>query len=98
VRNMLVLLAMSAAALACCSDGGGGQQHCSYESRHTACGGSGWGNWTTECYAFNLDDYKEGWTAERVCQKFSGSDSECSTTCCIYVEYRNSTVGSGGCP
>jgi hypothetical protein len=99
VRNTVLLLLLSAAALPCCGDGSSsGQQHCTYESRHSPCGGSGFGAWTTECYAFNLDDYKEGWTADRVCQKFSGSDTECSSTCCIYVEYRNSTVGGGGCP
>jgi len=26
-----------------------------------------WKEWQSEQFEFNLDDYKEGWSAERVC-------------------------------
>ncbi len=79
-------------------DGSGGTYACSYESRSSGCGGVGWSDWTAQCYQFNIDDYQEGWTPERVCNKYTGSDTECGGSCCIYVEYRNTTLKSGTCP
>jgi len=70
---------------------------CNYESRHTGCGGKTWTSWEKGCYAFNIDDYKEGWTPEKVCGKFSGSDTECGGGCCIYTEYRDNEISRGGC-
>ena len=70
---------------------------CNYESRHSGCGGKGWSEWKSECYPFNMDDYKEGWTPEKVCQKYSGSDTKCGESCCDYIEYRNNKLSGGGC-
>ncbi len=71
---------------------------CSYESRHTACGGSDWTAWEAEKYQFDIDTYLEDWTPERVCDKFTGSDTECGGSCCINVEYRNNQLSGGTCP
>jgi hypothetical protein len=71
--------------------------HCTYEHRATECGGTNWSAWETECYEFDLEDYEEGWDADRVCDKFSGSDTACGGGCCIYVEYQNNVVAEGGC-
>ena len=78
-------------------EGGGGIYCCSYESRHTGCGGTGWTDWEAKSDEFNIDDYLEGWTPERVCNKYTGSDTECSTTCCINVQHRNNQLASGAC-
>jgi len=75
----------------------GGSYSCVYESRHTGCGGKGWSEWKAECYAFNMDDYKEGWTPEKVCGKYAGSDTDCGGGCCIGIEYRNNTLSRNGC-
>jgi hypothetical protein len=69
---------------------------CTYESRSTGCGGKGWKSWKTECYEFDIEDYKEGWTPERVCNKFTGSDTHCAGGCCINSEYRNTRLSRGG--
>jgi len=87
-----------AAVLLCgCGDGSGGIYCCTYESRHTGCGGTGWEAWVSQSYEFNIDDYLEGWTPQRVCDKFSGSDTACEASCCIDIQYRNTTLSSGSC-
>ena len=72
--------------------------HCTYEVRSTGCGGKGWGPWKTECFQFDIEDYKEDWTPEKVCNQFKGSDTHCGGGCCIYVEYRNNRLSHGECP
>jgi hypothetical protein len=83
--------------LTACPGDGGSLYCCAYESRSTGCGGVGWSDWAAESFTFNIDDYIEGWTPEQVCGKFSGSDTECSATCCIDVEYRSNTLSGGAC-
>jgi hypothetical protein len=85
------------AVLSACGEEGGGIYCCTYESRHTACGGGDWTAWESEAYQFDIDDYLEDWTPERVCDKFAGSDTECSATCCINVEYQNNNLSGGEC-
>lgn len=70
---------------------------CTYESRHTGCGGKEWTIWVKDCVAFNMDDYKEGWTPEKVCEKYSGTDTNCGGGCCIEIEYRNNMISKGTC-
>jgi hypothetical protein len=70
---------------------------CIYESRHTGCGGKEWTEWGTECNAFNMDNYKEDWTPEKVCQKYSGTDTNCGGGCCIEIEYRNNQLSKSSC-
>jgi len=74
-----------------------GSYSCSYESRHTGCGGKEWSEWKAECYAFNMDDYKEGWTPEKVCGKYTGSDTNCEGGCCIDIEYMNNKLSRDRC-
>ena len=90
-----VLIVACAMVITSCSQGS--TYCCTYESRHTGCGGVGWSQWETEYYEFDIDDYKEGWTPEQVCNKFTGSDTECGGGCCIEVQYRNNRLSSGGC-
>jgi hypothetical protein len=71
---------------------------CTYESRHSACGGGDYTAWETMYYEFNIDDYLEGWSPTDVCDKFSGTDTTCSATCCVYSEDRNNALSSGSCP
>jgi len=97
---MIAVVALVAVAVVpggCGDDEGGGVYCCTWESRHTGCGGTDWTAWETEQDEFNIDDYLEGWTPERVCNKYTGSDTACSDTCCIYVEKRNNTLTSGPC-
>ena len=82
---------------ACGGGGGGGIYCCTYDSRHSACGGGSWTDWETESFEFNIDDYVEGWTPEDVCGQYDGSDLECGGSCCIYVEYDNNELTDGGC-
>jgi hypothetical protein len=98
-RFSLALLVALLVAVGCNTTGPSksGIYACTYEIRSTGCGGSGWSAWTTECYQFNIDDYVSGWTPTMVCDKFSGSDTECGGSCCINVQYRNNTVKSGKC-
>ena len=82
-----------------CGDGGGGGVYCcTYESRHSACGGGDYTPWETNYYEFNIDDYVEGWSPQDVCAKFSGTDTSCSASCCIYSEDRNNVLSNGPCP
>ncbi len=101
MKNVLIILEVCAllagVIFSACGEEGGGIYCCTYESRHTACGGGDWGAWESESYQFNIDDYLEGWTPERVCDKFTGSDTECSATCCINVEYQNNVLSDGNC-
>ena len=91
-------LLMSVASVSGCGDDeGGGIYCCSYESRHTGCGGTGWTDWESKSEQFNIDDYLEGWTPERVCNKYTGNDTECSDTCCINIQLRNNQLTSGPC-
>ncbi len=78
-----------------CSESG--SYSCTYESRRTGCGGTGWTKWETECFAFNMDDYKDEWTPEMVCEAYTGSDTKCEQSCCIYIEYRNNILSTNGC-
>jgi hypothetical protein len=93
-----VLLLTAMLTFSACGEEDGGTYCCTYESRHTGCGGVGWSDWESESYEFNIDDYVEGWTPELVCDKFTGSDTECSATCCINTEYRSNTLADGTCP
>jgi len=100
MNQLAVVLSLGVAAVTggCGGDEGGGLYCCTYESRHSACGGGNWTPWVTEHYEFNLDDYVEGWTPERVCAKFSGADTECAGGCCIDTENRNNILSGGSCP
>ena len=97
ICTLVFLWSVSLFSLAC-EDEGGGVYACNYESRYTGCGGVGWSDWETECYEFNIDDYLEDWTPERVCNKFTGTDTECGGGCCIEVQYQNTELSSGSCP
>lgn len=81
-----------------CGPSDDGIYACTYETRYSQCGGGNYSAWETECYEFNIDDYQEGWSPERVCNKYTGSDVECGGGCCIYVDYRNNHLSSGHCP
>ena len=70
---------------------------CSYESRRTGCGGKGWSTWESECFEFNMDDYKDEWTPQMVCKKYTGSDTSCGGSCCVYIEYRDNSLSTNGC-
>ena len=99
--NACIVGAVGIAALllaSACGDEAGGTYCCTFESRHSACGGGDYTTWETKYYEFDLDDYVEGWSPQRVCDKFSGNDTECSATCCIYTEARNNVVSGGSCP
>jgi hypothetical protein len=74
-----------------------GYYTCTYEERHTGCGGKGWTDWKSECINIDMDDYKEGWTPQKVCGKYSGSDTNCGGSCCIYIQYQNNRVSPGEC-
>jgi hypothetical protein len=74
-----------------------GTYGCAYESRHSGCGGKDWSAWESGCFEFSMDDYREEWTPDRICNEYSGSDTSCSSTCCIYTQYRNTKLSSGGC-
>lgn len=93
-----IALAFGALGFVACGDEGGGVYCCTYESRHTGCGGSGWTEWETSSEQFNIDDYKEGWSPEDVCDKYTGTWDECGGSCCISGEYRNNVLSSGACP
>jgi hypothetical protein len=93
----LMVLGLLSGLIASCGE----EDHiycCSYESRHSACGGGNYTSWETTDYQFDIWDYKEGWTPEDVCNKFTGSDTECGGSCCIYVEYQNNQLSAGECP
>lgn len=97
--SLLALLAFPVLPMSCGEGGeGSGEIYCcTYQSRATGCGGTGWKDWKDGSDQFNIDDYLEGWTPERVCNKYTGSDTECGGSCCINVEYRNNTLSSGTC-
>lgn len=95
---VFIVGALAAPCLTACGDDEGGVYCCTYESRHTACGGSDWTDWESEVDEFNIDNYKDDWTPQRVCDKYTGSWNECSSTCCINGEYRNNTLTRGSCP
>ncbi len=80
-------------------DGSGEDTYCCrYEVRSTGCGGKGWSDWKAELQTFNINDYKEGWTPAKVCDKYTGSTTTCGGGCCIFVEYRNNRLSQGSCP
>ena len=92
------LLGAAALCLAsACGDESGGTYCCTFESRRSACGGGDYTAWETEYYEFSLDDYLEGWDAQRVCGKFDGTDTACGGGCCIYTEDRLLSVSPGAC-
>jgi len=92
---LFVLLGLFGLAVSGCGESG--TYSCNYETRYTGCGGKGWNAWKAECYEFNLDDYKEGWTAEKVCHKFTGTATNCGGGCCIETEHRNNRLSKGTC-
>lgn len=84
----------------CIGDEGGGEAGyycCRYETRSTGCGGKGWSDWEKASESFNINDYKEGWTPEKVCDKYTGSRDTCGGGCCITVQYRNNQLSVGSC-
>ncbi|MBN2067693.1 MAG: hypothetical protein JW744_04455 [Candidatus Diapherotrites archaeon] len=91
----LVGLLVLAIALSGCTEIG--SYSCRYESRHTGCGGKDWTAWQQECVEFDMEDYVDDWTPQMVCEKYTGSGTHCSETCCIYTEYRNNVFAGGGC-
>jgi len=95
LASLVVVIGLSALG---CGDDGGGVYCCVYESRYSACGGGDYSAWETQYYEFNIDDYVEGWSPADVCDKFNGTDTTCSATCCIYSEDRNNVLSSGECP
>ncbi len=77
--------------------GESGYYCCRYESRHTGCGGKTWSSWEKLSENFDISTYKEGWTPEKVCNKYTGSTTRCDGGCCISVEYRNNRLSEGSC-
>jgi len=99
MKYALMFVTLGAALMmSSCGEDGGGVYCCTYESRHSACGGGDYTPWETNYYEFNINDYVEGWSPQDVCDKFSGTDTSCSATCCIYSEDRNNVLSSGACP
>jgi hypothetical protein len=99
MKYALILMTLVASSPAAgCGDEAGGVYCCSYESRHSACGGGDYSAWETNLYEFNIDDYLEGWSPADVCDKFGGTDTTCSATCCVHSEDRNNVLSSGSCP
>lgn len=99
IKKVLLLLSLASGLMAWgCGDESGGVYCCTFESRHSACGGGDYTPWETNYYEFNIDDYVEGWSPNDVCDKFSGTDTNCSATCCVYSEDRNNVLSSGACP
>lgn len=94
---LIGFLALIVVLSGCSESSESGSYSCTYESRHTGCGGVGWSEWKAECFAFNMDDYKEGWTPETVCGKYTGSNTNCEQSCCIDIEYRNNTLSTNAC-
>lgn len=70
---------------------------CSYEVRSTSCSGYGWSEWESRCFDFDLEEYLEGISAEDVCDTFSGSQTECASTCCIDFQYRDNQLSTQPC-
>ena len=98
MKWLLASLTVSAGlAAVACGDDAGGVYCCTYESRYSACGGGDYSDWEINYYEFNIDDYLEAWSPEKVCDKSSGTDTSCSATCCIYSEDRNNVLCSGSC-
>ena len=99
MRSALLTLLLGACVTSLgCGEDEGGVYCCTYESRYSACGGGDYSAWETKYCEFNIDDYVEGWSPADVCDKFSGTDTSCSATCCIYSEDRNNVLSSGECP
>ncbi len=99
IEALLVAMALAfAGALTGCGEGsGGGTYCCQYETRSTGCGGTGWKEWESGTDEFDIVDYQEGWTPERVCNKYTGSGTECGGSCCINYQYRDNTLSDGLC-
>jgi len=98
MKYVFILVTLGACLLPLgCGDDEGGIYCCTYESRHSACGGGDYTEWETQYYEFNIDDYVEGWSTADVCDKFSGTDTTCSATCCVYSEDRNNVLTGGPC-
>jgi hypothetical protein len=97
VMVLVLVVATAVVLVAGCLDDKGGTYCCRYEERHTGCGGAGWSDWEKATFSFNIDDYKEGWTPERICDQYSGSDTSCGGGCCISIQYRNNQLSGGSC-
>ncbi len=97
INYKIIPCAIFLVLIAGCGISSGGMYSCSYESRHTGCGAKGWTDWEEKCENINMDNYREDWTPEKVCGKYSGSDTNCGESCCIYVEYRNTDISRGKC-
>lgn len=102
-RDKVALLAVAfvAFALVFSSCGGGGDGDgwyaCSYEKRVTdGCDGYGWGDWVSECFAFNSEDYYI--SPEQVCANVTEGGLFCQAGCCVDSEFRNVSLTEGDCP
>jgi hypothetical protein len=98
MKQVFILVTLGACLLTVGCGDEGGVYCCTFESRHSACGGGDYTPWEAEYYEFNIDDYQEGWSPDRVCNKFSGGDTTCSATCCVNSEDRNNVLSAGSCP
>jgi hypothetical protein len=101
VIMMLLVVTLSACGGSGSGDGGGTTYTCSWEERHTGCDGYGYGEWHSECYHFDSEDYYI--TPQEVCDNHTPdtSDPVCtqSGSCCIYTQTRNASLVHGGsCP
>ncbi len=98
IRVKAGFVAAAVLALVGCggSDGGsGGVMSCTWESRHSACGGGGWTSWSTQCDEFQPSDYTI--SPQEHCANMASNDTSCAGSCCIYVEGRASALRNGGC-
>src|SRR5262245_20242079 len=83
-------------AAAACGDEDPPDIACHYEERSTGCNNGTYGDWASHCADFpgwNYDD-----PSKSCLDAFTGSDDQCELSCCITVEYRNTTADRGKCP
>jgi hypothetical protein len=98
----LLLLSFAIIMTGCGSDdddsGGGEIYSCSYESRYWSDCTGDYSDWEHTCYQFNMDDYVDDYTPEKVCDNMTSGGTHCESTCCINTYVRNKELNNGGCP
>ena len=91
-----IILTSITFSVGCSDDEGLECFSCVYEKRRTGCNSLIFRDWEQGSSTIDFE-LKDGLTPESFCrQTFPSSDTECSATCCINIQYRNVRVES--CP